>query len=196
MFAVTAVAILGAAAAHTHEHNGTYVRCAVKDLTHDEFLAAENHRVQRMKDTNTIAATGGTIPVHFHTITNTRGDGAVPTSQINAQIDVINEAYKTGGWKFELASTDVTANNDWYTTEPGAASERQMKSALRKGNADELNLYSANIGGGLLGWATFPKDYESDKEMDGVVFLYTSMPGGGATPVSLFVYDNIRYFLF
>jgi hypothetical protein len=151
----------------------------VKDLTAEEFAAAEAHRTETLKGVQQLT-TGGTIQVHFHSITNSTGGGAIPTKMIDDQIAVLNAAYSQGGWKYVLNSVDVTKNDDWYTVAPGKPEEKQMKSALRKGGAADLNLYTANIGGGLLGWATFPKDYTSAPEMDGVVVLYTSLPGGGA----------------
>jgi hypothetical protein len=172
---------LAAAFAHEgHDHGEhEYRRCAVKDLTFEEFSAAEAHRVQTLQGVKNLT-TGGTIGVYFHSITSTKGEGAIPQSQIDAQLNVLNAAYGKAGWKYVLKSVDVTANDDWYTCEPGKPSEKNMKTALRKGNADDLNLYTANIGGGLLGWATFPKDYQGAKEMDGVVILYSSLPGGTA----------------
>jgi hypothetical protein len=175
--------MMGAAAmAHFHEdvdgirHN----RCGVKDLTEEEFFAHEHARHEVLKSIATTSVSGGNIGVYMHVITNSTGGGAVSDSQISDQIDVLNAAYSTGGWTFTLKSKDVTANNDWYVMTPGSVAEKQAKTTLRKGNADDLNLYTANIGDGLLGWATFPKDYEKSPEMDGVVVLYSSLPGGSA----------------
>jgi hypothetical protein len=109
---------------------------------------------------------------------------------IAAQVDVLNQAYGglTGGlatataFKFVLASIDRTTNSAWYTMTPGSTAEKQAKTALRRGTATTLNVYSANIGAGLLGWATFPSDYKRKPVLDGVVLLASSLPAGAAIP--------------
>jgi len=174
----------GALTTFAFANNSTFperiARCGVRDLTAEEFEAAEAARHEILKGVSSMV-TGGNIPVYFHTITNTKGMGAVSSATIQSQINVLNAAYKTGGWSFTLVGTDTTANDSWYTVSPGSPAESQMKSTLRKGSADDLNLYSANIGGGLLGWATFPSDYSRSPSMDGVVMLTSSLPGGTAT---------------
>ncbi len=134
--------------------------------------------------TTSLAATGGVINVYFHVVRKGTGaaNGDVPTSQINDQIAVLNAAYAGSGWSFNLASVDRTTNATWYGVSPGTSAESQMKNALRKGGASALNIYTANLGGGLLGWATFPYSYASNPKDDGVVILYSSVPNGGASP--------------
>jgi hypothetical protein len=126
------------------------------------------------------------IAVHVHRIHDGNGNGGgVTSSQINSQISVLNNAYASAGWSFTLASVDDTNNSSWYTATDGTTAERQMKTALRIGGAADLNLYTNNMGGGLLGWATFPSDYARNPSMDGVVVLYSSLPGGSAAPYNL-----------
>jgi hypothetical protein len=107
---------------------------------------------------------------------------------INDQVDVLNESYSglTGGantaFRFVLAGVTRTTNATWYNNAEDPAIERQYKRELRTGSADDLNIYSANPGGGLLGWATFPWRYTSKPRLDGVVVLDQSLPGGTAVP--------------
>jgi hypothetical protein len=103
------------------------------------------------------AGTTTVIGVYWHTITNSAGGGAVNATIMNAQLQVLNNAFSPFGFNFTLLGSDTTANNVWYTMTPGTTAERQAKNALRKGTAQHLNFYAANIGGGLLGWATFPQ---------------------------------------
>ena len=125
-----------------------------------------------------------TIPVAFHVINKGTGiaNGNMPDAMITDQMNVLNSAYATSGFQFQLVSVDRTTNAAWYTMGYGSSAENQAKSALRVGGSETLNLYTANLGGGLLGWATFPQDYASHPSDDGVVILYSSLPGGSAAP--------------
>jgi hypothetical protein len=129
--------------------------------------------------------TGGVIDVYVHVITSTSGAGNVPSQQIADQIAVLNAAYAQWGWEFQLVNVDWTVNDRWFGMTPGSVAEAEAKQALRQGTADDLNLYTAGIGGGLLGWATFPWTYASTPKDDGVVLLYSSLPGGTAAPYNL-----------
>lgn len=130
------------------------------------------------------AVTGGTIKVYFHVIRKGTGisNGDISSTMINNQINVLKNAYSKYGWNFTLVSVDRTTNSTWYNLSYGSTAEAQMKNALRKGSADDLNIYTANPGGGVLGWATFPWNYASKPKMDGVVLLHSSLPGGNAYP--------------
>jgi hypothetical protein len=126
---------------------------------------------------------GGTINIYFHVINNGSrvSDGNISDAMIKRQIDVLNGAYFQWGWQFVLAATDRTTNSDWYSNCYGKA-EAPMKDALHQGTAQDLNIYSCNPSGGILGYSTFPSGYKSAPSRDGVVVLYASLPGGSADP--------------
>lgn len=153
------------------------------ELAHQSWKAERQARGQLVADR---APGSVAIPVWFHVINNGSGlaNGDIPQSQIDAQINVLNAAYAATNtpFVFTLAGVTRTTNATWYTMQPGTAAEQQAKAALRRGGAGTLNLYSANPGGGLLGWATFPQDYAANTNNDGVVVLFSSVPGGSAVP--------------
>lgn len=138
-------------------------------------------------------ATGGVINVYFHVINKgpTVADGNITDQMINAQIQVLNGAYNQWGWQFQLVGTDRTTNASWYTDiTPNSQAEAQMKAALRMGSYASLNIYTARLGGGLLGWATFPQSLKGRQAAsiridDGIVILDQSLPGGTASPYNL-----------
>jgi len=129
----------------------------------------------------TAAVTGGTVEVYVHVIAAANGTTSASFTKITRQIDVLNAAYGPWGWGFHLHATDQANNDAWYVAQPGTSAETAMKTALRQGTADDLNIYLNHMGGGLLGWATFPSSYASQPKLDGVVVLDDSLPGGSAT---------------
>lgn len=129
-----------------------------------------------------------TIPVVFHVISEdgTRANGNIPDSMINAQMNVLNQAYAgaTGGtataFSFQLTAINRVTRGAWYPIVYESSTEQQMKSSLRRGGKDTLNIYTGDLSDDLLGWATFPTSTLNTD--DGVVILAESMPGGSASP--------------
>jgi Pregnancy-associated plasma protein-A len=165
------------------------IRCATKEPDENERGRIDDaiRNSHELRQAAGLAFTAPAISVYVHVINNGTGaaNGDIPNSQIASQITVLNTAYAGSGFSFALAGTDRTTNAAWFTMSPGSPEERAAKNALRRGSADDLNIYTANPGGGLLGWATFPSDYNQNPSMDGVVILYSSLPGGSAAPYDL-----------
>lgn len=139
----------------------------------------------------------GTVHIRtvFHVITDGTVDTDRLTGMVHDQMTVLNDSFSgatAGGaadtpFRFDLADEDINVveNADWYTVTPGKT-ERDMKAALHEGDSTTLNVYTANIGDDLLGWAYFPKGYNNGRDfIDGVVILDESMPGGTAGKYAL-----------
>jgi len=125
------------------------------------------------------------VNVYIHVIMSSSGLGDISDSMIQSQLDVLNQDFNISKFQFVIRSIDRTLNDQWYTMGYGSTAESNAKNALRYGTAADLNVYFANIGDGLLGWATFPADYLGNPTDDGIVVLSASLPGGTAAPYNL-----------
>ncbi|KAI0080666.1 zincin [Panus rudis PR-1116 ss-1] len=138
------------------------------------------------------AAAAATIPVYFHVVSkdSTVNGGNVPDSQITSQINVLNQDYAGSGLTFTLAGTTRTVNAQWFNSVgPSSSLQTTMKRQLRQGGANALNVYTVGFtsgaDAGLLGYSTFPSSYSGNPTDDGVVILFSSLPGGSTTGFNL-----------
>ena len=166
------------------------------DLTRAETQRAQQQMTARLsaKGLNwgsRLPLSGARIDVRWHVITRSDGTGGVTRAQIADQLAVLNNAY--GGrsstrdaptiFRFVTKSIDRTANDDWYDwSDPDVdpADDQEAKAALHRGGWDDLNVYIAALGDGLLGYSEFP--FDTTLVEDGVVILNDSLPGGSAVP--------------
>ena len=206
---VTAVASLALVAAGTAAiapiSTGAVVpaaaECFVPDVPEVGGRGSDKVRVdphtERLADVPTVqarlAAGSVSIPTYVNVITAkalTADQQTAREQQVVRQVRVLNRAYsgRSAGdatntpFRFSLERTRFVVDAEWATMGYGTAAEREAKAALRVGGPDTLNIYAADLGGDLLGWATFPQSYEASPTNDGVVLLTDSMPGGDAAP--------------
>ena len=149
--------------------------------------AAIDREVARYMAGRVGAAASGTIKVYFHVIRRgtSTANGNVSLTRIQRQIQVLNSAYVPRGWNFQLVSVNRVTNASWYRATLGSTAEAQMMRTLRKGTADDLNIYTLSPSDDLLGWSSFPWEYRQYPKFDGVVLLHSSLPGGTAAPYNL-----------
>jgi hypothetical protein len=113
----------------------------------------------------------------------TAAGGNVPLSQIKDQMKVLNASYSgaTGGartgFTFDLEPVDRTTSAQWFHM-TGNGKDKAMKTALKVGGPETLNIYSTDLGNTLLGYAYLAQDAAAVGVLDGVVIHFGSLPGG------------------
>lgn len=110
--------------------------------------------------------------------------------QIKDQIDVMNRDYSGTGLQFQLVNVTRVVNAKWFNDAgPETPEQTEMKTTLRRGGPDALNIFTVSFNNsatdGLLGYATFPADYNGNPKDDGVVVNFATLPGGTAAPANL-----------
>jgi len=124
------------------------------------------------------------IPIVFHIIHKTGGEGNISDQRIYDQVEVLNEDYRAMAGtlgsqgndsmiQFELQDITRTANNTWYID--SAVTEKLFKQALGWDTDKYLNVYT-NDAGGYLGYATLPQE-DAGTNLDGVVMLHEVVGG-------------------
>jgi hypothetical protein len=139
-----------------------------------------------------------TIPVYVHIILPNADD--VKDDQINAQIKVLNDDFNTDygllpsdakDFVNDVTTTGIhfslTSSKDQIIRHNDPTSQWGTNDAVKKAYPPitpetHLNIWVCNIGGGILGYAQFPGGSPST---DGIVLLYSSLPGGSATNYNL-----------
>ncbi|PFH47619.1 hypothetical protein AMATHDRAFT_67416 [Amanita thiersii Skay4041] len=190
LFKSFALVVLGAASAFATPFNSTRRSCGT--VISEEKKEAVRADFLKNKVESSGFAAAATLRVFFHVVAEdtTLSGGWVPDSQISSQINVLNTAYSGSGITWTLGGTTRTINSNWFNSAgPDTSLQDQMKASLRQGGAADLNVYTVGFnsgsGAGLLGYSTFPWDFSSNPTDDGVVILYSSLPGGTAAPYDL-----------
>ena len=77
---------------------------------------------------------------------------------------MLNDSFNGGdvggavtAFAFTLQAITRNVRPAWYPIVDGSSAERTMKSTLRQGGKETLNIYTGELGDDLLGWATFPQ---------------------------------------
>jgi hypothetical protein len=158
------------------------------ELRVHRWRAARAAAAQRAGVSAVAAGTTATVEVYFHIYTLADGTGDVKPEQIDQQMTMMAAAYANTGFTFVLRNVQryVTSPAN-FTAGMNTAGELANKK-VRVGGPGTLNCYTWNLPGGLLGWATFPADYATsatNRQRDGVVIHYGSLPGGNFAPYNL-----------
>ncbi|CAE6489374.1 unnamed protein product [Rhizoctonia solani] len=185
---------LGVSAAVITNSTATSRRTCATVLKDDALLLAESDFTSKLQlDDDPESKKSGTLKpvilkVYWNVIAadKTLKNGYVPKSQIVKNIEATNKHYAKSGIRLKLASVKYTINADWFNNMfMNTTEETKAKTKLRKGGPADINVYTSGFrsetANGTLGYATFPFDYATKPKNDGIVILFSTLPGG-STP--------------
>ena len=168
-------------------------RCALPDPSESEVRAVQARLQARFGPSASMRLGGGgfpqlLIPVAYHVVTNTSGQGDVPDARIQAQHDVLNAAYAPWNIQFNMVAMTRTANNAWYGQVDLAgngdnAAALDMKTTLGVDPTTTLNIFFTVLANPqTLGYAQFPTDWPEGSPRWSVINRSGTEPGGNSAP--------------
>ncbi|WP_452230012.1 zinc metalloprotease [Lacinutrix sp. MEBiC02404] len=174
--------------------NTNIVRCATIDRASKKAKRTPVSNVEKKNSFFLFGMAKIHIPIHVHVINNNFGymfkndsqlksiNASVTESQINKQIQVLNNEFNKFNISFELTSIDSINNTKWNVSGAKFYSDKlhdDMVYDLAKEPETHMNLYIINgrNNGSLLGEASFPWDDSSSRYDDYVVINCRTIPG-------------------
>jgi len=95
------------------------------------------------------------VPLYWHVITNSSGDGALSDAEIASQVDVINQDFAPH-FAFVLKNISRTVNDSWFNVEFDSPEEDAMAKSLHVGGRQDLNVNSCTPVDALAWVGKFP----------------------------------------
>ncbi|PSN70305.1 hypothetical protein BS50DRAFT_571573 [Corynespora cassiicola Philippines] len=118
--------------------------------------------------------------MHVISVDGTEEGGNIPDERIDAQINILNEAFKPVGYSFHVVETERIINEQWYYNLRQESTVETEVVTLRKGSNATLNIYThGTLNDPSIAWATLPMSVDR-VQYDGVFQNATSWVGGGA----------------
>lgn len=156
-------------------------RCGTNSPSADKVRRMQD-KIEQFKSTKEDfePTTPQRIQVFFHVITGgpNKEDGNVTRDQIDKQMTVLNQAFTTTHFQFDLAKVDYELNPKWFAMAQGKDEEMAARAKLNVNHKDALNVYSANTS--CYGWSVAYEKIESDP-YQGAVILFSTLPDGAFT---------------
>ena len=142
-------------------------------------------RLQQRYGTQRPGVRRAKIDVHVHMLLKRNGDKNTSNRTVERQMSVLNRAFagRTSKpaaqtpFRFRVRSIDRTRNTDFYNWK-FQDDDKAAKKQLHRGGFDDLNIYIADLSGGLLGYAYYPGLARKKLFRDGLVVHKESLPGG------------------
>ncbi|MBP2479221.1 hypothetical protein JOF53_008093 [Crossiella equi] len=146
---------------------------------------------QRMRTNPPPGARSGaasfTVPVVWNVFYDqNNGEGGYPDSVISQTMTVVNQYFNPIGLSFRLAQAPRRIPVDGRTLHSfdiGNSADNQLRQAYHQGDHQTLNIYTVGAGPrGFAGWSSFPWEYRTQPQLDGITYVYNYLPGGSAGP--------------